>query len=156
MEMDLTAATPAPLSNRTIALGIVAFALVALVAIWFVAPSPAPPDLDLSRSKASAKGLYIVSIEPEDGSFRQGEMHSWLITLMTPAGAPVEDAKITVDGGMPEHHHGLPTSPAVTASLGEGKYRVEGVKFTMSGWWQLRFAISAADGDDEAVFNLKL
>lgn len=156
MESHLAAASPAPLSNRAIALGIIAFALVALVAIWFVAPSPAPPDLDLSRSKASAKGLYTVSIEPEAGSFQQGEMHSWLITLATPAGMPVEDAKITVDGGMPEHHHGLPTSPAATASLGAGRYRVEGVKFNMSGWWQLRFAISTTAGDDEAVFNLKL
>lgn len=152
----LTAVSPASPSKRTIALGIVAFAFVALVAIWFVAPSPAPPDLDLSRSKASEKGLYQVSIEPEAGSFRQGELHAWLITLTTPAGAPVDDARITVDGGMPEHHHGLPTSPAVTAALGAGKYRVDGVKFTMSGWWQLRFAISATAGDDEAFFNLKL
>jgi hypothetical protein len=156
--MDLTLAelSPAPLSKRTIALGIVVLALLALAAIWFVAPSALPPDLDLSRSKSSEKGLYTVSIEPERGEIRQGELHSWLVTLTSKAGAPVDDARITVDGGMPKHHHGLPTSPAVTAALGSGKYRVEGVKFHMSGWWQLRFAISAAEGNDEAVFNIKL
>jgi hypothetical protein len=26
----------------------------------------------------------------------------------------------------------------------------------MGGWWQLRFAISAATGSDSAVFNVKL
>ena len=156
--MDLTLAelSSPPLSNRRIALGIIVFALLPLSAIWFVAPSAPPPDLNLSRSKASGKGLYTVSIEPEGGEIRQGELHSWLITLMTKAGAPVDDASITVDGGMPEHHHGLPTSPAVTAALGSGKYRVEGVKFHMGGWWQLRFAISSAEGNDEAVFNIKL
>jgi hypothetical protein len=156
MEPELTAALSKPLSKRRIALGIVAFALLALAALWFLAPSAPPPDLDLSRSMASEKGLYAVAIEPEAGSLRQGELHSWLITLTTRAGAPVEGAKIAVDGGMPQHHHGLPTSPAVTAYLGAGKYRVEGVKFNMGGWWQLRFTISAASGDDTVTFNLTL
>ena len=57
---------------------------------------------------------------------------------------------------MPEHGHGLPTSPAVSAHLGAGRYRVEGVKFTMSGWWELRFAITAPAGSDNAVFNVML
>ena len=74
---------------------------------------------------------------------------------MRPA-QPVEDAKITIDGGMPQHGHGLPTSPAVTANLGGGKYRVDGMKFTMSGWWELRFAITAPAGSDNAVFNVTL
>ena len=156
MDLTLEESSPAPLSKRTIALSTIVFALLALAMIWFIAPSAAPPELDLSRSKASEKGLYTVSIEPDGGEIRQGELHSWLITLTNKVGAQVEGASITVDGGMPEHHHGLPTSPALTATLGAGKYRVEGVKFHMSGWWQLRFAISAAEGSDEAVFNIKL
>lgn len=152
----MAAPASTPLSKSVLALGIVVFAVLAFVALWFVAPTPAPPELDLSRSKASDKGLYAVSIAPEAGTFEQGTLHSWVIMLATPAGAPVEGATIAVDGGMPEHHHGLPTSPAVTTYLGEGKYRVEGVKFNMTGWWQLRFAISSAAGDDTATFNLQL
>ena len=57
---------------------------------------------------------------------------------------------------MPEHRHGLPTSPAVSAGPDAGTYRVEGLKFTMTGWWQLRFAITAPAGSDNAVFNVKL
>ena len=57
---------------------------------------------------------------------------------------------------MPQHGHGLPTSPPVTAHLGGGKYRIEGLKFTMSGWWELRFAITAPAGSDKAVFNMVL
>ena len=89
-------------------------------------------------------GCIVASIEPEARRrCRQGELQSWLLTLKTTDGAPVEDAAIAIAGGMPQHDHGLPTSPQVTDYLGDGRYRIEGVKFTMSGWWQLRFAISA-------------
>ena len=30
------------------------------------------------------------------------------------------------------------------------------MKFTMSGWWELRFAITAPAGSDNAVFNVTL
>ena len=118
--------------------------------------SAPPADLDLSRLKPTEKGVFIAAIEPEAGSFKQGEMHSWVLTVKKADGTPVEDASIAVDGGMPDHNHGLPTSPEATAHLGEGRYRVEGVKFNMGGWWVLRFAISSPAGADEAVFNLTL
>ncbi|RVC93082.1 auxin-binding protein, partial [Mesorhizobium sp. M2A.F.Ca.ET.017.03.2.1] len=111
---------------------------------------------DLSRSKKTANGLFVASFEPERGDIRQGELQSWLLTLKTAAGAPVEGAAITVSGGMPQHNHGLPTSPQATDYLGEGRYRIDGVKFTMSGWWQLHFGISAAAGSDSVVFNVVL
>ena len=40
--------------------------------------------------------------------------------------------------------------------LGAGSYRVEGMKFNMTGWWELRFAITAPAGSDDVVFNVKL
>jgi hypothetical protein len=79
-----------------------------------------------------------------------------VLTLTTPDGTPVENAAISVDRGMPQHGHGLPTRPEATAYLGAGRYRIGGFKFTMKGWWELKFAIRAAKGDDEAVFNLML
>ncbi|TIX45261.1 MAG: auxin-binding protein, partial [Mesorhizobium sp.] len=81
---------------------------------------------------------------------------AWLLTLKTVKGDPVEGAAIAVSGGMPQHNHGLPTSPQATDYLGEGRYRIDGLKFTMSGWWQLRLAISAAAGSDTVVFNVVL
>ncbi|MBN9551432.1 MAG: FixH family protein, partial [Alphaproteobacteria bacterium] len=111
---------------------------------------------DVSRSEKTANGLFVASFEPEHGVVRQGELQSWLLTLKTAAGTPVEGAAITVSGGMPQHDHGLPTSPQATDYLGEGRYRMDGVKFTMSGWWQLHFGISAAAGSDSVVFNVVL
>ncbi|PIL45678.1 hypothetical protein CR105_06255 [Massilia eurypsychrophila] len=69
------------------------------------------------------------------------------------APAPVVDAKIAFSGGMPQHGHGYPTRPAVTANLGEGRYRLSGMKFSMSGWWEMKLNIGSTLGADQVVFN---
>ncbi|WP_432283233.1 FixH family protein [Aminobacter sp. BA135] len=136
------------------AFGLVALAIGFLSVVFLTAP--AAPGPDLARSKNSAKGLYALSIAPEAGEPRQGELHAWVVTVKTRQGAPVEGAAIRVGGGMPEHAHGLPTSPEATAYLGDGRYRIEGMKFSMTGWWQLKLGVSAPAGADEATFNLVL
>lgn len=136
-------------------LGVVAVLAVAAFVLWPMFMRP-PAELDLSRTKDSAAGLYKVSVEPENGTVEQGAIHSWILTVTMPQGAVVEDAVVAVDGGMPQHGHGLPTEPRVTEYLGEGHYRVEGVRFNMGGWWELKFAISAPPGDDTVVFNIVL
>ena len=88
----------------------------------------------------------VVAIAPESEPIKLGELHSWIVTVKTPDGAAVEDASFEVGGGMPDHNHGLPTSPQVTENLGDGRYRLEGVKFSMTGWWELSFDISSACG----------
>ena len=139
------------------ALAVVVLMLVALGAfVAMPAAGPPKPDLDQSRSRATANGLYVVAVEPEAPEIKQGELHSWMLTVKMPDGRPVDDAKIAIDGGMPDHNHGLPTSPQVTEQLGNGRYRIEGMKFSMSGWWELRFDISAAAGADTVTFNLVL
>ncbi|MET0598138.1 MAG: FixH family protein [Mesorhizobium sp.] len=115
-----------------------------------------PADLDLSRDKTSQEHLYRVALAPEAEPLRQGPMQSLVVSVSTADGRPVEDATIGIDGGMPQHGHGLPTSPAVTAYLGGGRYRMEGIKFNMAGWWELKLSISAPPGDDRVTFNLRL
>jgi hypothetical protein len=138
-----------------IGLGVLAAIVAAAVGYMMVAMSP-PSDLDLAREKPSAKGLYIVAVAPETEPFERNTLHGWTATVKTADGNPVEGAEITVDGGMPQHAHGLPTAPAVTASLGEGRYRIEGVRFNMSGWWEFKLKIKAAAGEDDVTFNLDL
>jgi hypothetical protein len=71
-------------------------------------------------------------------------------------GTPIEPAAITVDGGMPQHGHGLPTVPQVTRNLGDGKFEVEGMKFNMPGWWVVNVHVATPSGQDKATFNLTL
>lgn len=136
-----------------------AVVLVVLGGAGFVAwrmLTPPPADLDLTRSKPSANGLYVVAIEPEVAPVQQGPLHNWVATVTLPGGEAVTDAALTIDGGMPQHGHGLPTAPQSTGHIGEGRYRIEGVRFNMSGWWVLRLTIAAPAGRDEAEFNIVL
>ncbi|MCA0050297.1 FixH family protein [Mesorhizobium sp. B283B1A] len=138
-------------------LGLAALLVSILAVVYLTAPHSAlPAGPDVSRTRNSDNGLFTASFSPERGVVRQGELESWLLTLKTKAGAPVEGAAIAISGGMPLHNHGLPTSPQATDYLGDGRYRIEGVKFTMSGWWQLHFAISATAGSDTVLFNVVL
>jgi hypothetical protein len=115
-----------------------------------------PKDLDYSRTRRSSAGLYRATIHPQGDSIPQGRLHRWTLHLETAAGAPVDSATVVVDGGMPQHGHGLPTRPRVTRDLGNGDHLVEGMKFNMGGWWVVRFAIAGGAGTDSVTFNLSL
>lgn len=107
------------------------------------------------RTQTSAGQLYRASFSPPD-SIRIGRLHSWKVQVLAVDGTPVDNARITVDGGMPQHGHGLPTKPAATPQSGEGFHLVEGMKFNMRGWWVVRLHIDGAKGSDVVTFNLKL
>ena len=115
-----------------------------------------PKDLDFSRGRASEGGAYRATITPQGDTIPKGKLHRWTLHLETAAGTPVQGATIAVDGGMPQHGHGLPTKPRVTRPLGPGDYVVDGMKFNMGGWWVVKFRIAADAGRDSVVFNLKL
>ena len=116
----------------------------------------APKDLDYSRTRTSEGGRYRATIHPQGDSIPQGRLHRWTVHLETASGAPVDSATMAVDGGMPQHGHGLPTKPRVTRELGNGDHLVEGMKFNMGGWWVVKFRVNATAGSDSLVFNLKL
>lgn len=142
-------------TRRAILVGIPAIVLATGVAAGLFSRS-APGDLDLALSKRIASGLYLAALAPVAEPVTVGPMHSWTVSLTDAAGAPVEAASIAVDGGMPQHGHGLPTAPAVTRSLGEGQFLIEGMKFNMSGWWEIDLSIDGPAGADTVTFNLVL
>jgi hypothetical protein len=141
---------------RWIALGIGAVVIVAVtmlgLMIWRMHAIPA--DLDLTTTRLSNQGLYRVSYAPNRSPLTFNQIHSWTIHVATPDGQPVTDATITVDGGMPQHGHGLPSQPQVTRHLGGGDYLAEGMKFQMGGWWVVDFSIDAANQHDTVRFNM--
>ena len=112
-------------------------------------------NLDTSTTKLTAHKLFRVTMT-HDHPIALNEMHGCTLRITTPDGKPVENAEVKVNGGMPAHGHGLPTAPRVTAYLGNGEYQVEGMKFNMTGWWELNFDIGAKDAEDTATFNLVL
>jgi YtkA-like len=134
--------------NRFIA---TALSLVALVATTGCM-SP-PKGLDLALTRPTVDNRYVVTLQPPAQPAAINQLHAWQVRLATSAGAPVKQARIQVDGGMPQHGHGLPTKPQVTRELSDGGYLIEGMKFSMTGWWQIKLAIDGPAGADRVSFN---
>lgn len=124
-------------------------------ALWLTACA-APGNLDLSLQHPSQSGRFIVAMEPPATGPAVNQMHAWQVRLATADGAPVSQATFSFDGGMPQHGHGFPTRPRVTREISPGVYALEGMKFSMTGWWDMRLAIRAGDVSDTASFNVVL
>ena len=105
--------------------------------------------------RASAARQFTATLQP-DQPLRPRQMQTMRVSITNAAGSPVDNATIQVDGGMPQHGHGLPTRPRVTRALGNGLYEIEGVRFNMGGWWKFTLAITAPSGSDVVTFNLAL
>jgi len=115
--------------------------------------STAPADLDLSLTRTSVDKKFVVALQPPATPAAINQIHAWKIKLASPAGQPVAHAHIAVDGGMPQHGHGLPTQPQVTQELEDGVYLLEGMKFSMTGWWEIKLAIQTPQASDTVTFN---
>ena len=116
------------------------------------------------RPQASEFGLgprhsidrrYIATLQPQQ-PLRRRHMQTIQVSITDAEGLAVDGATIVVDGGMPQHGHGLPTKPRVTKNLGGGMYEVEGVRFSMGGWWEFKLFITGTSGVDSVTFNLNL
>lgn len=111
---------------------------------------------DWQATQATESGAYRVTVKPGLDPIVINRIHEWTLHVETAEGRAVENATILVDGGMPEHQHGLPTRPEVTEDLGNGDYRVEGMKFNMTGYWELQVSVEAGGIRDVATFELVL
>src|SRR3954451_5888359 len=90
--------------------------------------------------RASATGRYVATLAPAN-PLRPRQMQTVRVTVRDAEGRAIDEAQISIDGGMPQHGHGLPTRPRVTTSLGDGIYEIEGVRFNMGGWWEFKLTI---------------
>jgi hypothetical protein len=118
------------------------------------AKPPAESEFGLGP-RTSAQGQYTATLQPEQ-PLKPRRMQSIQVRITDPAGQPVEGATIAVDGGMPQHGHGLPTRPRVTKYLGDGVYAIDGVRFNMGGWWEFKLAVTTPAAADTVTFNLSL
>jgi hypothetical protein len=144
------------LRTRLLALKILGSATAVLLLAGCMLTAQSPKNLDYSRTRTSEAGIYRGTIKPVGDSIPTGRIQNWTLHLETAAGAMVDAATVSVDGGMPQHGHGLPTKPQVTRQLGHGDHLVEGMKFNMGGWWVVKFHVRSAAGPDSLVFNLSL
>jgi YtkA-like len=129
----------------------VSMACAALLAACVAPPASTGPDLSLTR--VSPNGHFVVTLVPPARIPLQ-EIHEWRVKLATRAGEPVTGALVYVNGGMPGHGHGLPTRPVVTREVEPGTYLIEGMKFSMGGWWEVLIAAQKVPASDVTSFNV--
>jgi hypothetical protein len=137
---------------------IAALVSAALIVAWVAlgAVMLRPPERDYATTRLSEQGLFRASYASDSTPIPINKLHSWTLHLETADGQPIEQADIRIDGDMPEHGHGLPSQPRVTAYLGNGDYLVEGMKFQMTGWWVIDFDVLVGGERDQVRFNLLL
>ena len=64
-------------------------------------------------------------------------------------------ASVRVDAWMPEHRHGMNYRPTI-ASLGEGRYRAEGLMLHMAGKWELVFEVHGKSGNERIAQSIAI
>ena len=114
---------------------------------------PSVPELSFARTQVSDQRKFVVTLDPLADPLPINQIHAWQIKLATADGAAVSKATFHIGGGMPEHGHGFPTRPRVIETAVAGTYLMEGMKFSMHGRWEIKFAIQAGDVSDIVSFN---
>jgi hypothetical protein len=120
-----------------------------------VEPTPVAAPGSIAPAESNNK-QFKASVTSELEPVVINQLHSWTLHVQSADGAPVEDATITVTGSMPAHSHGMPTNPQVTANLGGGNYKIEGLQFQMGGDWEVVFTITSGAVSDVVSFRFNL
>jgi hypothetical protein len=154
MEKSMIRRTVLTLATLAVAISMTACSHAMMMIHRTGAKRPAPSEFGLGP-RASAGGRYVATLEPAK-PLRPRQMQTVRVTVRDADGRAIDEAQISVDGGMPQHGHGLPTRPRVTRNLGDGIYEIEGVRFNMGGWWEFKLAIAGSRGADTVTFNLDL
>jgi hypothetical protein len=142
------------LATLTVAISMTACSHAMMMIHGTAATRPAAREFGLGP-RLSAAGRYVATLEPAK-PLRPRQMQTLRLTVRDAEGRAIDEARISVDGGMPQHGHGLPTRPRVTRNLSDGIYEIEGVRFNMGGWWEFKLAIAGSRGADTVTFNLAL
>ena len=118
--------------------------LAALLVLLAALPAWADCPLDLGRSTGLVvfSSHYLVAFRPDPVRIEVGEPFSLLLNVCTKSDNPAE--LVAVEAQMPEHKHGMNYRPTIV-SLGDGRYRVEGMVFHMPGRWEISIDVRAGE-----------
>ncbi len=128
-------------------IGIASFATLA------VAQEPNLPNVNELPVRHSENGVFSLAAEPALKPVRLNAMHYWTLRLADAEANSISGATIAIDGGMPGHGHGLPTSPRVFPGEAPGEYVLKGLRFNMSGVWELKLDIDHGERSDRLLLQ---
>ena len=110
---------------------------------------------DESTEVLSDGGSYYLSYTSEPSPIPYNEYFT--LSLQVSDGEdpslPVTGASVSVDAIMPQHGHGMNTTPTVTDG-GDGRFTVDGMLFHMQGLWQILVTVDGEAGVEGAIFEV--
>ena len=109
------------------------------------------PDITVETANG-----WIIHVHSDISPLRINEMHSWRIKVLDSESEPVTNASISVEGGMPDHDHGLPTRPRITSEIRPGTYLMQGIRFHMPGKWECKFVITTGTRQEIGLAEFEL
>jgi hypothetical protein len=116
----------------------------------------APAPTEAWNAVATEQGHFRLTWSADIDPITINRIHTWTVSVEDREGRPVDGARVVVDGDMPEHQHGMPTEPEMTGQTGSGEYRIEGMKFSMPGLWEIEISVWAAGVTDHVTIPLTL
>ena len=146
-----------PSSRTVLSLLLVAYAMSnstpAVVAAPAIAASPVGEAVTIYDPTESHLGHIRAALVDHPASFTAAMPQRWIVRLETSSGAAIPDARVVVDAYMPESGERSRPSP-VTRYVGDGRYEIDGLRFSRSGWWNVSLAVGYARMSDSLAFNL--
>ncbi len=108
------------------------------------------PTERMLRSQTTAH--YRVSYVPETDPIPLNAHFRLRVNIqdLSTSRAPEPPMTLTADADMPEHNHGMQTTPE-TDYFGQGQYEIKGLLFHMAGYWELKLDVLNAEGQKETV-----
>jgi hypothetical protein len=106
------------------------------------------------HDRPSHNGRYraeVTSVSP----FAVGTAQQWTVRLERRDHRRVNGAHVSARAWMPDDPT-QPGIPATVSALGGGRYRLDGIRFTRPGWWNVALVVAGARGTDSVAFNVVL
>ena len=125
-------------------------------------PEPTAPERALDAPQLSGlteQGHFHVTVTPRPDPIPFQKLFSLQVEVRDAERRPLRSVTLDeVRAVMPAHNHGMNVEPSVT-SLGEGKFRVDGMRFHMrgegeDGLWVLEILINAEGLIDQTSFAI--
>lgn len=108
------------------------------------------------RTTVTSPSGYEVTYMPQPDPIPLNDHFSIEVTIVAPdRSVALKDLSIKVDAGMPSHGHGINTAPNVS-SIGEGRFRIDGLLFHMPGEWELYVDVIRDEVRERATFPLMM
>lgn len=125
---------------------------VAVGALLIYGALISPTDAESDVANMAGTGTPVVrdgiavSLTPNFGALGQNTVK---ISVTDDAGAPINDAAVSIDGDMPEM--GMTLIPMAATALGSGQYQITAVPITMGGDWFFDVTVERPDEDPVTI-----